>query len=132
MTSAEPDQFYREVARVALSVAQRYDFVLGGGLAWVLSGLVRRPTEDVDLFSNSEGAAAAAADEVHAALQAAGYTVEDEDADSELGELFDGFELDYKEFLVGDGERSVRLSLSRLDRRNSSDHNGRRPGDASR
>lgn len=81
--------------------------------------LVQRPTEDVDLFSNREGAAAAAADEVRAALHAAGYTVEDEDADKELGELFDGFGLDYKEFLVGDGERSVRLSLSRLDRRNS-------------
>jgi hypothetical protein len=30
------------VARVALTIAQRYDFVLGGGLAWVLRGLVDR------------------------------------------------------------------------------------------
>jgi len=96
MTSGELDPFHRDVARVALTVAQRYDFVLGGGLAWVLRGLVQRPTEDVDLFSNSEGAAAAAADEVRAALHTAGYTVEDEDADRELGELFDGFELDHR------------------------------------
>src|SRR5205823_3450076 len=116
MTVAELDPFHRDVARVALTVAQRYGFVLGGGLAWVLRGLVQRPTEDVDLFSTTEGAAAAAADEVRAALLAAGYSVQDEDADNDLGDLFDGFELDQKEFLVSNGEHSVRLSLSRLDR----------------
>jgi len=44
MTSGELDLFPRDVTRVALTVAQRYDFVLGGGLAWVLRGLV--PTTD--------------------------------------------------------------------------------------
>jgi Nucleotidyl transferase AbiEii toxin, Type IV TA system len=119
MTAGELDPFHLEVARVALRVAQRYGFVLGGGLAWVLRGLVQRPTEDVDLFSDTEGAAAAAADEVRAALHAAGYTVEDEDADSDLGELFEGFEMDQREFLVSNGKHTVRLSLSRLDRRHS-------------
>jgi hypothetical protein len=117
MTSGQPDPFQRDVARVALAVAQRHGFVLGGGFAWVLRGLVRRPTEDIDLFSNTEGAAAAAADEVRDALRLAGYTVEDEAADSDLGDLFAGFTLDQKEFIVGNGERTVRLSLSRLDRR---------------
>jgi Nucleotidyl transferase AbiEii toxin, Type IV TA system len=117
MTAAHLDPFHRDAARIALAVAQRHGFVLGGGLAWVLRGLVQRPTEDVDLFSDVEGAAAAAADEVRATLQAAGYTVEDEDPDSDLGDLFDGFDLDQKEFLVSDGERTVRLSLSRLNRR---------------
>jgi hypothetical protein len=60
MTAGQLDPFHREVARVALSVAQRYGFVLGGGLAWVLCGLVQRPTEDIDLFSDTEGVAAAA------------------------------------------------------------------------
>lgn len=119
MTVGELDPFHLEVARVALRVAQRYGFVLGGGLAWVLRGLVQRPTEDVDLFSDTEGAAAAAAGEVRAALHAAGYTVEDEDADSDLAELFEGFEMDQREFLVSNGNHTVRLSLSRLDRRHS-------------
>jgi hypothetical protein len=71
------------------------------------------------LFSDTEGAAAAAADEVRAALHAAGYTVEDENADSDLGELFDGFDTDQREFLVSNDEHTVRLSLSRLDRHHS-------------
>lgn len=119
MTSDEPDPFHLDVARVALAVARRYGFVLGGGLAWVLRGLVHRPTEDVDLFSTVGGAAAAAADGVRAALRAAGYTVVDEDGDGDLGSLFAGFTADQKEFVVGDGRRTVRLSLSRLDRRRS-------------
>jgi predicted nucleotidyltransferase component of viral defense system len=119
MTAGELDPFHQEVTRVALHAAQRYSFVLGGGLAWVLRGLVQRPTEDIDLFSDTEGAAAAAADEVRTALRAAGYTVEDEDADNDLGDLFHGFEMDQREFLVSSDEHTVRLSLSRLDRRHS-------------
>ena len=119
MTPTDVDHFYREVARVALTVADKYGFVLGGGVAWVVSGLVRRPTEDIDLFSDTDGAAAAAADGVRAALVAAGFEVEDEEVETELGDLFYGFDLDQKEFLVSDGERTVRLSLCRLDRHNS-------------
>jgi hypothetical protein len=48
-----------------------------------------------------------------------GFEVEDEEVDTELGDLFYGFDLDQKEFLVSDGERTVRLSLCRLDRHNS-------------
>jgi hypothetical protein len=116
VTPTDVDHFYREVARAALTVAGRYGFVLGGGVAWVVSGLVRRPTEDIDLFSDTDGAAAAAAGEVRAALLAAGFDVEEEQVDTQLGELFYGFDLDQKEFLVSDGERAVRLSLCRLDR----------------
>jgi hypothetical protein len=68
------------------------------------------------LFTNTEGAAAAAAEDVRAALQAAGFQVEEEEAATELSEMFYGFDLDQKEFLVGSGERTVRLSLCRLDR----------------
>jgi hypothetical protein len=118
VTPTDVDHFYREVARVALTVADKHGFVLGGGVAWVISGLVRRPTEDIDLFSDTDGAAAAAADGVRAALVAAGFEVEDEEADTELGDLFYGFDLDQKEFLVSDGARTVRLSLCRLDRHN--------------
>lgn len=108
--------FYTDVARVALTVAHRHGFVLGGGFAWLMNGLVERPTEDVDLFTDTDGAAGAAADAVCAALRDAGYTVHEEEAD-DLLDLFAGF--DQREFTVGDGTQTVRLTLSRLDRRHS-------------
>ncbi|MEV6931088.1 nucleotidyl transferase AbiEii/AbiGii toxin family protein [Dactylosporangium sp. NPDC051485] len=108
--------FYTDVARVALTVAERHGFVLGGGFAWLMNGLVERPTEDVDLFTDTDGAAGLAADAVVAALREAGYTVHEEEAD-DLLDLFAGF--DQREFTVGDGVRTVRLTLSRLDRRHS-------------
>ncbi|MFI5907691.1 nucleotidyl transferase AbiEii/AbiGii toxin family protein [Dactylosporangium sp. NPDC051541] len=108
--------FYTDVARVALAVADKHGFVLGGGFAWLMNGLVERPTEDVDLFTDTDGAAGAAADAVCAALREAGYSVHEEEAD-DLLELFAGF--DQREFTVGDGTQTVRLTLSRLDRRHS-------------
>ncbi|MFJ6197904.1 nucleotidyl transferase AbiEii/AbiGii toxin family protein [Micromonospora sp. NPDC092111] len=111
--------FYREVARVALEVAGPHRFVLGGGVAWAAHGLVTRPTEDVDLFADVEGAAAAAGNEVRAALERAGYTVVDADPDSELGALFEGFDRDLRDFVVTRGTRQIRLSLARLDRHRS-------------
>jgi len=114
MTS--PDQaLYRDVARVALSVAHQHGFVLGGGVAWVLNGLVQRPTQDVDLFSPTDRAPAAAAEAVRTALLSAGFSVDDSDAGSDLAGIFYGFDLDQKEFLVGRDGRAVRLSLCRLD-----------------
>ncbi|SCL72971.1 Nucleotidyl transferase AbiEii toxin, Type IV TA system [Micromonospora citrea] len=119
MNTPHPHEFYREVARVALSAAGPYRFVLGGGVAWAAHGLVTRPTEDVDLFADVEGAAAAAADGVRAALERAGYEVSDADPDSELGDLFDGFDRDLKDFVVARAGRRIRLSLARLDRHRS-------------
>ncbi|WP_433686210.1 nucleotidyl transferase AbiEii/AbiGii toxin family protein [Micromonospora carbonacea] len=117
--AAPPDDFYREVARVALSVAGRHRFVLGGGVAWAAHGLFSRPTEDVDLFADVEGAAAAAAAGVRAALERAGFEVNDADPDSDLAELFAGFDRDMKDFVVSRGPRRIRLSLGRLDRNRS-------------
>ncbi|MFC3505748.1 nucleotidyl transferase AbiEii/AbiGii toxin family protein [Micromonospora krabiensis] len=108
--------FYREVARVALTAAGPHRFVLGGGVAWAAHGLVTRPTEDVDLFADVEGAAAAAAAGVRAALERAGYQVADADPDSELAELFDGFDRDLRDFVVSRDGRRIRLSLARLER----------------
>jgi hypothetical protein len=106
------DAFYRDVAQVALTVAEKHGFVLGGGVAWLVNGLVQRPTEDVDLFTDTEGGVVAAAGQVSAALTAAGYRVETEDGD----ELFEGMADDIQEFAVtGDG-RALRLTLCRLDR----------------
>ncbi|PWU51193.1 hypothetical protein DLJ46_05380 [Micromonospora globispora] len=108
--------FYREVARVALAAAGPHRFVLGGGVAWAAHGLVTRPTEDVDLFADVEGAAAAAAAGVRAALERAGFEVSQADPDSELGELFEGFDRDIRDFVVSRNGRQIRLSLARLDR----------------
>ncbi|OKI85192.1 nucleotidyl transferase AbiEii/AbiGii toxin family protein [Micromonospora sp. CB01531] len=108
--------FYRDVARVALAAAGPHRFVLGGGVAWAAHGLVTRPTEDVDLFADVEGAAAAAAAGVRAALERAGYQVVDADPGSELAELFDGFDRDMRDFVVSRDGRQIRLSLARLDR----------------
>ncbi|MFI7576064.1 nucleotidyl transferase AbiEii/AbiGii toxin family protein [Micromonospora sp. NPDC049497] len=119
MSTPHPHEFYREVARVALSAAGRHRFVLGGGVAWAAHGMVTRPTEDVDLFADVEGAAAAAADEVRAVLEAAGYTVRDADPDSGVAELFDGLDRDLRDFVVSRDGRRIRLSLARLDRRRS-------------
>ncbi|MDG4786980.1 nucleotidyl transferase AbiEii/AbiGii toxin family protein [Micromonospora sp. WMMD1102] len=119
MTTTHLDDFYRQVARVALSVADKHGFVLGGGVAWAAHGLVSRPTEDVDLFADTDGAAASAEAEVRAALETAGFSVVDEDPSGDLAGLFSGFELDMKDFLVGRGGRRLRLSLGRLDRHRS-------------
>ena len=113
-----PHDFYREVARVALAAAGPHRFVLGGGVAWAAHGLVTRPTEDVDLFADVEGAAAAAADGVRAALERAGYQVAEADPGG-LGEVFDGFDRDLRDFVVSRDGRQIRLSLARLDRHRS-------------
>ena len=111
--AANVDGFYRDVARIALAVATKHGFVLGGGVAWLVNGLVDRPTEDVDLFTDTAGAVEAAAGEVAAALTAAGYRVVREEGD----DLFDGMSADIQEFLVAGPERALRLTLCRLDRR---------------
>jgi hypothetical protein len=106
------DALYRDVARIALAVATKHGFVLGGGVAWLVNGLVQRPTEDVDLFTDTAGGVAAAAGEVAAALTAEGYRVVREEGD----ELFDGMAEDLQEFLVTTKDRALRLTLCRLDR----------------
>ncbi|GAB1640406.1 nucleotidyl transferase AbiEii/AbiGii toxin family protein [Krasilnikovia sp. MM14-A1259] len=109
------DDFYADVARVALAVADKHGFVLGGGVAWLLTGLVQRPTEDIDLFTDTDGAVAAAAGEVCAALTRAGYAVHREAAD----ELFDGMDANLREFTVTGRGGALRLTLCRLDRRHA-------------
>jgi hypothetical protein len=109
---ASVDDFYSDVARIALTVATDHGFVLGGGFAWLVNGLVQRPTEDVDLFTDTAGGVAAAADGVAAALRSAGYRVVREEGD----ELFAGMDEDLQEFLVAADDRALRLTLCRLDR----------------
>jgi hypothetical protein len=66
------DPFQEKVARIALQSANRYGFVLGGGLALILLRIVNRPTADIDLFGPDTSSVADAATAVRAALQEAG------------------------------------------------------------
>ncbi|RAK31350.1 nucleotidyltransferase AbiEii toxin of type IV toxin-antitoxin system [Actinoplanes lutulentus] len=106
------DDFFSDIAKIALAVADKHGFVLGGGVAWLVNGLVARPTEDIDLFTDTAGGVRAAAGEVTAALTAAGYRVVREEGD----ELFAGMDTDIQEFLVAGDSRALRLTLCRLDR----------------
>jgi Nucleotidyl transferase AbiEii toxin, Type IV TA system len=106
-----PDSFQTEIARLALAAAREHGFALAGGHALIAHGIVSRFTEDIDLFTTRSGGIRAAAGPVAEALSAAGLTVEQISETSELAEVFYGFEESMVEFLVGDGERGVRLQL---------------------
>jgi microcompartment protein CcmL/EutN len=45
---------HRQVAAVALAAAAGYGFALGGGNALLAHGVISRPTQDVDLFTDQE------------------------------------------------------------------------------
>src|SRR5712664_4408837 len=83
-------ELHREVAAIALRAAARYGFALGGGNALIAHGLITRPTQDVDLFTNEETGVEAAADSVETALREAGFDADREDKDSGLPESFEG------------------------------------------
>jgi hypothetical protein len=84
------NELHRRVATVALRVAIRYGFALGGGNALIAHGLITRPTQDVDLFTNEETGVEAAADSVEAALHMAGFRAEREDQAAGLADIFEG------------------------------------------
>jgi Nucleotidyl transferase AbiEii toxin, Type IV TA system len=108
---------HRRVATVALRVATRYGFALGGGNALIAHGLISRPTQDVDLFTNEEAGVGAAAASVEAALQAAGFAAEREDDAEGLSDVFEGMGEGLAEWTVTapDGQRMM-LQMAYFDR----------------
>ena len=108
---------HRRVATVALRVATRYGFALGGGNALIAHGLISRPTQDVDLFTNEEAGVGAAAASVEAALQAAGFEAEREDDADGLLDVFEGAGEGLAEWTVTapDGQRMM-LQMAYFDR----------------
>lgn len=74
-------ELHRQVAATALAAAAGHGFALGGGNALLAHGIISRPTQDVDLFTDQEHGVEAAADAVEAALRGAGFTVERQQAD---------------------------------------------------
>jgi hypothetical protein len=79
---------HRRVAAAALSAAREYGFALGGGNALLAHGVISRPTQDVDLFTDQEDGVEAAAGAVEAALRAAGFEPERQDQPAGLADLF--------------------------------------------
>ncbi len=114
------DDFHRAVAATALRAAARYGFALGGGNALIAYGLIDRPTQDVDLFTDREHGVRAAAGAVETALRGAGYTVEREDSASDLADIFDGMGDGLAEWLITgpDGaQMTLQMAYFERDRR---------------
>jgi hypothetical protein len=111
------DELHRRVATVALRVANRYGFALGGGNALIAHGLINRPTQDVDLFTNEETGVEAAAGSVEAALRDAGFGTEREDAVTGLSDMFEGMDEGLAEWTVtaSDGQQ-IMLQMAYFDR----------------
>jgi hypothetical protein len=111
------DEFHRAVAATALRAAARYGFALGGGNALIAYGLVDRPTQDVDLFTDREHGVRAAAGAVEQALRAAGYAVEREDSTSDLADIFDGMGDGLAEWLItGPDGAQMMLQMAHFER----------------
>jgi len=108
---------HREVAAVALRAAARHGFALGGGNALIAHGVIDRPTEDVDLFTDREHGVTAAADAVESALCAAGYTAERQDKMAGLAEVFEGLSDGLAEWIIiaPDGREMI-LQMAYFDR----------------
>jgi nucleotidyltransferase AbiEii toxin of type IV toxin-antitoxin system len=111
------DELHRKVAAIALSAARRHGFALGGGNALIAHGIIDRPTEDVDLFTNKDDGVTSAAVAVEAALQAAGLEAERQDKTAGLADVFDGMGDELAEWIVtAPGGRQMMLQMAYFDR----------------
>ncbi len=116
MTVLRGDPFHLRVARVALSVAERHGFALGGGQALRVYGLVRRPTEDIDLVTDLGCCLRTVCGLVADALTGDGLSAAPPvDLGSDLAFLTSGE--DFAELDTWDDRVAVRLSFARLPRR---------------
>ena len=107
----------REVATIALRVAARYGFALAGGNALIAHGVIDRPTEDVDLFSDQATGVMAAAKAVEAALRAAGFSAERLAGTDDLGDIFEGMGEGLTEWLItGPAGQQTMLQMAYFDR----------------
>jgi hypothetical protein len=111
------DELHQQVAAVALRAAAGHGFALGGGNALIVHGVIERPTEDVDLFSNDEHGVTAAADAVQAALTEAGFTAERQDKTDGLSDIFYGMGEGLAEWIISaPGGRHLPLQMAYFDR----------------
>jgi hypothetical protein len=111
------DQLQREVATTALRAAGRHGFALAGGNALIAHGIIDRPTDDVDLFSDQEAGVAAAAQAVEDALRDAGFQAERRDTAGGLEDLFEGMSEGLAEWVITapSGQQTM-LQMAYFDR----------------
>jgi hypothetical protein len=111
------DELHATIASIALGAAGRHGFALGGGNALIAHGLIDRPTEDVDLFTDEDDGVTAAAGAVEAALRAAGFGAERQDKTAGLADVFYGMGDGLAEWIVtGPGGRQMMLQMAYFDR----------------
>lgn|SRR5487761_838068 len=109
--------FHRQVASIALTAAAEHGFVLGGGNALIMHGIVDRYTADVDLVTNHADGVKAAAAAVEDVLQAAGLQTERQNREDGLGEVFYGFDDGLIEWTVtGPGGQQALLQITYFER----------------
>jgi hypothetical protein len=111
------DELQREVATIALRAAARHGFALAGGNALIAHGIIDRPTDDVDLFSDQEAGVAAAAQAVEDALREAGFRPARQDKTGGLGDIFYGMGEGLAEWIItAPGGRQTMLQMAYFDR----------------
>jgi hypothetical protein len=110
---------HRKIAAIALGVAARHGFALGGGNALLVHGIVNRLTEDIDLFTDQEDGVARAADSVEFALCSAGFTAERRDKTGGLADIFEGMGEQMAEWLLTtDDNEQTTLQMAYIERHN--------------
>ncbi|HEY3977567.1 MAG TPA: nucleotidyl transferase AbiEii/AbiGii toxin family protein [Streptosporangiaceae bacterium] len=110
-------EFHREIATIALRAAAGHGFALAGGNALIAHGIVDRPTEDVDLFTDQDDGVARAAGAVEGVLRGAGFGVERLDQAGDLAEVFEGMGDGLAEWIVtAPGGREMLLQMAYFDR----------------
>ena len=110
-------EFHRQVAAIALAAAGRHGFALAGGNALMAHGIIDRPTEDVDLFTDQETGVEAAADEVEMRLRGACFEAERQDQTAGLGDIFPGMDQGLAEWIVtAPGGERMMLQMAYFDR----------------
>lgn len=110
-------EMHRQVAAIALRAAAGHGFALGGGNALIQHGVISRPTQDVDLFTDQEAGVLAAAASVESALREAGFRAERQDLTGGLAGIFPGMSEGLAEWIITapDGEQMA-LQLAYFDR----------------
>jgi hypothetical protein len=110
-------EFHRQVAAIALAAAGRHGFALAGGNALMAHGIIDRPTEDVDLFTDQETGVEAAADAVEVSLRDASFEAERQDGSAGLGDIFPGMDQGLAEWIVtAPGGEQMMLQMAYFDR----------------
>ena len=111
------DELHRQVAVIALRAAAHGEPVPGGGNALIQHGVISRPTQDVDLFTDHETGVPTASRAVEAALREAGFQAERQDEAAGLAEIFPDIGQGLAEWIItAPGGAQMVLQMAYFDR----------------